>query len=92
MALENGVMKDTLKSHYAQDCAHSSAPMAPVARMIRRHFPALQVSMRHRVTIAATEGFNSRIQAIKAAARRKLQDTNTLLPWTLRPDSRESTH
>ena len=38
-------------------------------KMLKRHLPELLTYFRHRITNAVTEGFNSRIQAIKAAAR-----------------------
>lgn len=45
------------------------APVKKVARMLKRHLDGLLSYFRHWITNAATEGFNSRIQAIKAAAR-----------------------
>lgn len=45
------------------------APVAKVARMLKRHLPGLLAYFRHRITNAATEGLNSKIQAIKSAAR-----------------------
>lgn len=44
-------------------------PVKKVARMLKRHLDGLLAYFRHWITNAATEGFNSRIQAIKAAAR-----------------------
>jgi transposase len=44
-------------------------PMVGVARMLKRHLPRVLSYFRHRITSGAAEGFNSRIQAIKAAAR-----------------------
>lgn len=44
-------------------------PVKQVARMLKRHIDGLLAYFRHWITNAATEGFNSRIQAIKAAAR-----------------------
>jgi transposase len=44
-------------------------PMAKIAKMLKRHLPELLTYFRHRITNAVTEGFNSRIQAIKTAAR-----------------------
>jgi len=43
--------------------------MAKIAKMLKRHLPELLTYFRHRITNAVTEGFNSRIQAIKTAAR-----------------------
>lgn len=44
-------------------------PMIDKAKMLKRHLPQLLSYFRHRITNAASEGFNSRIQAIKSAAR-----------------------
>lgn len=44
-------------------------PIAEVARMLKRHLPNLLTYFRHRITNAASEGFNSVIQALKYAAR-----------------------
>lgn len=44
-------------------------PIAKVARMLKRHLPNLLTYFRHRITNAASEGFNSVIQALKYAAR-----------------------
>lgn len=44
-------------------------PIKKVARMLKRHLEGLLSYFRHRITNATTEGFNSRIQAIKSAAR-----------------------
>ena len=45
------------------------APVAKVARMLKKHLGGLLAYFRHRITNAATEGLNSKIQAIKSAAR-----------------------
>ena len=37
--------------------------------MLERHLENLLTYMKHRITNAATEGLNSKIQALKAAAR-----------------------
>jgi len=44
-------------------------PMKKVARMIKKHLWGLQAYFRHWITNAVSEGLNSRIQSIKAAAR-----------------------
>jgi transposase len=44
------------------------APMVEVAHMLRRHLPSLLTYFSHRVTNAASEGLNSKIQAIKQHA------------------------
>ena len=44
-------------------------PVQQVAAMLKRHLPNLLTWFRHRITNATAEGFNSRIQSIKSAAR-----------------------
>lgn len=44
-------------------------PIKKVARMLKRHLGGLLSYFRYRLTNAITEGFNSRIQSIKSAAR-----------------------
>lgn len=44
-------------------------PLKKVARMIDAHWPEILNYIKHRITNAASEGLNSRIQAIKSAAR-----------------------
>jgi transposase len=44
-------------------------PLKKVARMIDAHWPEILNYITHRITNAASEGLNSRIQAIKSAAR-----------------------
>ena len=44
-------------------------PIKKVARMLKRHLDGLLSYFRHRITNSITEGFNSRIQSIKSAAR-----------------------
>jgi len=44
-------------------------PMVSVAKMLKRHLDRLLTYFRHRITNAISEGFNSRIQSIKSAAR-----------------------
>jgi transposase len=45
------------------------APMVEKAKMLKRHLGGLLSYFRQRVTNAMSEGFNSRIQALKTAAR-----------------------
>lgn len=45
------------------------APMKKVTLMLRRHLPGLLNYIKHRITNASAEGFNSAIQIIKANAR-----------------------
>jgi transposase len=40
-----------------------------MARTLRRHLAGLLTYLRHRITNAATEGLNSKIQALKSNAR-----------------------
>lgn len=44
-------------------------PMIKVAKMLQRHLPEILSYFRYRITNATSEGFNSRIQSIKSAAR-----------------------
>jgi transposase len=44
-------------------------PIVEKAKMLKRHLPRLLSYFRHPITNAVSEGFNSRIQAIKSAAR-----------------------
>ncbi|WP_182871526.1 ISL3 family transposase, partial [Rhodopirellula sp. JC639] len=44
-------------------------PIKKVARMLKEHLDGMLSYFRHRITNAVTEGFNSRIQSIKSAAR-----------------------
>ncbi|NJL23979.1 MAG: ISL3 family transposase [Calothrix sp. SM1_5_4] len=44
-------------------------PMADVAKLIKRHLPNILTYLRHLITNAMMEGFNSKIQTIKANAR-----------------------
>jgi transposase len=44
-------------------------PITKVATMLKNHLPGLLSYIKHRVTNAVTEGFNSKIQMIKSCAR-----------------------
>ncbi|MGE0758515.1 MAG: ISL3 family transposase, partial [Pirellulaceae bacterium] len=44
-------------------------PMSQVAQMLKSHLPQLLSYFRHRITNSVSEGFNSKIQSIKANAR-----------------------
>jgi transposase len=44
-------------------------PVAKVAKTLKRHLPNLLTYFRHRITNSMSEGFNSKIQALKSAAR-----------------------
>jgi transposase len=59
---------------------HSRLPkMKKVAKSLKAHLGGLLTYFRHRITNALTEGFNSKIQAIKADARgfRRFEDYRT---------------
>jgi transposase len=45
------------------------APIIKVAKTMKRHLDNILTYLRHRITNAKAEGFNSKIQAIKSAAR-----------------------
>jgi transposase len=49
--------------------SRSLEPMKKVARFSGAHWQEMLNHIQHRITNAASEGFNSRIQAIKSAAR-----------------------
>jgi len=44
-------------------------PVVEVARMLKRHLEHLLTYLKHHITNAVTEGFNSKIQSLKSAAR-----------------------
>lgn len=44
-------------------------PIRNVAKMLKSHLPQLLAFFRHRITNAVSEGFNSKIQSLKANAR-----------------------
>ena len=44
-------------------------PVVEVARMLKRHLENLLTYLKHHITNAVTEGLNSKIQSLKAAAR-----------------------
>jgi transposase len=44
-------------------------PLVEVAQMLKRHLENLLTYLKHHITNAVTEGLNSKIQSIKAAAR-----------------------
>ena len=44
-------------------------PLVEVARMLKRHLDNLLTYLKHHITNAVTEGLNSKIQSLKAAAR-----------------------
>jgi len=44
-------------------------PLVEVAQMLKRHLDNLLTYLKHHITNAVTEGLNSKIQSLKAAAR-----------------------
>lgn len=54
-------------------------PIVKVAHQIKRHFERIVTWFEHRITNASAEGFNSKIQALKSAARgfRKFENYRT---------------
>jgi transposase len=57
------------KDWYAWASRCRLAPMVKVAKMIKRHLDRIVTWFKHRISNASAEGFNSLIQALKAAAR-----------------------
>ena len=57
------------KKWYAWAIRSRLDPIKKVAKMLKGHLDGLLSYFRHRVTNATAEGFNSRIQSIKSAAR-----------------------
>lgn len=54
---------------YAWAVRSGLAPIKKVARMIKAHLPNILTYLRHRITNAATEGINAKIQWIKYTGR-----------------------
>jgi transposase len=54
---------------YGWACRSRLPPIIKVAKMLKGRLENLLTYMRHHITNAAAEGFNSKIQAIKSAAR-----------------------
>ena len=75
MFVEFWTQPDTIAAHrffdewYATVMLSKLEPLKKVARMLLSHLSGLLNYIEHRITNAVTEGFNSRIQSIKAAAR-----------------------
>lgn len=61
--------REFFQDWYAWATRSRLKPMIDKAKMLKRHLPRLLSYFRHRITNAASEGFNSRIQSIKSAAR-----------------------
>ena len=54
---------------YDRVVASGIKPMIKVAKILERHLPEILSFFRHRITNATSEGYNSKIQSIKSAAR-----------------------
>ena len=57
------------KDWYAWASRCRLKPMVKVAKMIKRHFERIVTWFSHRISNGSAEGFNSKIQALKSAAR-----------------------
>ena len=57
------------RSWYSWSTRSKLPPIVKVATMLKRHLKGLLAYITHRITNATSEGFNSRIQSIKSAAR-----------------------
>jgi transposase len=59
----------TFRGWYGWATRSQLKPIIKVAKMLKRHLNGLMSYIEHRITNAVSEGFNSRIQSIKSAAR-----------------------
>ncbi|HOG88719.1 MAG TPA: ISL3 family transposase [Verrucomicrobiota bacterium] len=66
---EEGWARRFFKQWYGWVSHSRLKPVVEVAQMIKRHLENLLTYLKHRITNAVTEGLNSKIQSIKAAAR-----------------------
>lgn len=57
------------RSWYSWSTRSKLPPIVKVAAMLKRHLEGILAYITHRITNATSEGFNSRIQSIKSAAR-----------------------
>ena len=57
------------RSWYSWSTRSKLPPIVKVATMLKRHLKGILAYITHRITNATSEGFNSRIQSIKSAAR-----------------------
>ena len=64
-----GNAKKFFHEWYGWACRSRLPPIIKVAKMLKRRLDNLLTYMRHHITNAAVEGFNSKIQAIKSNAR-----------------------
>ena len=66
---EEGWARRFFKQWYGWVSHSRLKPVVEVAQMIKRHLENLLTNLKHHITNAVTEGLNSKIQSIKAAAR-----------------------
>ena len=66
---EEGWARRFFKQWYGWVSRSRLKPVVEVAQMIKRHLENLLTYLKHHITNAVTEGLNSKIQSIKAAAR-----------------------
>lgn len=59
----------TFRGWYGWATRSQLKPIIKVAKMLKRHIDGLMSYITHRITNAVSEGFNSRIQSLKSAAR-----------------------
>ncbi len=64
-----GRAKTYFKNWYSWAIRSRLKPIKKVAKMLQRRLPNVLTYFKHRITNAISEGFNSRIQALKANAR-----------------------
>lgn len=64
-----GWAKRHFTNWYAWAIRSRLAPIKEKARMIKKHLPNILTYFKHRITNAASEGMNSKIQTVKANAR-----------------------
>jgi transposase len=64
-----GNAKTFFQAWYGWACRSRLAPMIQVAKMLQRRLDHLLTYMKFPITNAAVEGFNSKIQSLKSAAR-----------------------
>jgi len=66
---EEGWARRFFKQWYGWVSRSRLKPVVAVAQMLKRHLANLLTYLRHHITNAVTEGLNSKIQSLKAAAR-----------------------
>jgi transposase len=64
-----GSAESFFKSWYSWASRSQLPPIVKVAKMIKSHFPNILTYLKHHLTNGIVEGFNSKIQSIKASAR-----------------------